>query len=204
MHPIHRPHTARHKMSRVTQRSKFRIVFSKELTNKLENFVEQYRNEDKKLFKQKWNIWVSKNTDCIENEKKNLEKDGFEGTTKDIIDKLYFSVRYYHLKKPPIKDTASASEEEEDQEKKEKKYRFSRKILEAIIDHIENLTTETPIEGFTEFINIRKTIIKDEYKIFCEKQDTTIAEMFYNKMKKTYQNKYQVLRPATIRLAKIK
>ena len=74
----------------------YRFKFSEDFVEELYKFSKIHQYEERKHFKESWEIWVEENKDLVDYEINRLKKIGYDG---DIIDKMYKSARYYFRKK---------------------------------------------------------------------------------------------------------
>jgi hypothetical protein len=78
----------------------YRYKFTDDITNELYQFSKIHQYDDRKVFKEAWNIWVEDNRDIVDTEIRRLTIMNYEG---DIIDKMFKSARYYFRKKSTVK-----------------------------------------------------------------------------------------------------
>uniref|UniRef100_A0A6C0LNF2 Uncharacterized protein n=1 Tax=viral metagenome TaxID=1070528 RepID=A0A6C0LNF2_9ZZZZ len=158
----------------------FRYKFSDVIMTELHNFAKLHEFDHRTDFKDAWKIWVEDNTDSINKEILRLNQHGYP-ESKDVIDKMYKSTRYYFRKKSVVKVDA----------KKRRNYiRLSKRILGLIDDHLNNNINNPdfkPCSAFVDFYDKHKLIIEEE----TEEVSIEVKEI-QNKMKKTYQNRYFV------------
>jgi hypothetical protein len=163
----------------------FRYKFTDELTILLYEFAKIHEYDDRKTFKESWEIWVKENNEFINKEYERLNKMGYAG---DILKKMFKSARYYYRKKgteqkAPAERRAYVS--------------VSREVLDAIDDHIircriVNNNSVKPSNGFTEFCQMYCDMIEDEKRnLFTKGYES--REDAINKIKKTYKNRYFLL-----------
>ena len=162
----------------------FRYKFSDVIMTELHNFAKLHEFDHRTDFKDAWKIWVEDNTDIINKEIIRLNEHGYP-ESKDVIDKMYKSARYYFRKKSVVKVDA----------KKRRNYiRLSKRILGVIDDHLNNNVNNAdfkPCNAFLDFYDKHTLIIEEEIEDLCSKGSLELKEI-QNKMKKTYQNRYFV------------
>jgi hypothetical protein len=180
----------------------FRFTFSNEFKEVLARFAKVHQYDERKQFKEEWQKWTEDDEirSMINDEIKTLSHNGFEG---DALDKMFKSARYYFRKKS-----------DEPKEKKErKKYTgFSRGILKIMDDHIttkmnnntkkiQNINDEeiilcdiSPEDCYTDFCEKNKDMILREIMSLKEKTEILDTKEVSNKFKKTYKNRYYMIR----------
>ena len=158
------------------QNTIYRFKFTEDFMSELYKFSKIHQYDDRKGFKEAWQIWTLENDDIIESEMRRLLRLGYNG---DVLDKMFKSARYYFRKKGT--------------EKKEPKQRrqyisVSKELLESMDLHIHNNSFQ-PKDGFCDFCKNNETLLKDAIsKIF--EQGTKDKDLIEDKIKKTYKNRY--------------
>lgn len=172
----------------------FRFKLSEKVNDELALFTSANRFNDRKVIKSAWHDWCNCNIVLIQDESRRLENLGYSG---DIINKMWTSVRYYHMKRENktmdgVVDGTDVSETNEDKVKQRRKYITLDKSFLSIIDkhineHIKQ-DTFTPARSYEMFVDAHDDIIKCTIKSLVgkglEKDD------FDCKLKKTYKNRY--------------
>jgi hypothetical protein len=185
---------------------KFRYIFTAGMIEMLENFSRIHIDDERKLLKIEWKKWCIEVTDTIQLEKIHLEGEGYEGTTQNIIDKMFFSVRYYYQKKirrerepppplppPPPPPLSSLFT---------KKYRFTSEFLHTMDLHIAAAGAAgsvSPVNGYLDFIdNERKVVCRELLLIRTlyngAKIEKELSNHIFTKIKKTYSNRHYICR----------
>jgi len=159
----------------------YRYKFTEDFMIELYNFSKIHQYDDRKVFKEAWNVWIEKNEEIIVNETNRLVTLGYDG---DIMDKMFKSARYYFRKKDTKKN-----------EPKERRNYVSvhRELLEEMDSHIKSKITESfkPSEGYDHFCNSNKELLKEEIRKLLENKLSSTEIM--EKIKKTYKNRYFML-----------
>ena len=177
----------------------FRFKLSTEINDALAQFTSLYRYNDRKELKENWSKWCQENTDIILNEERRLLNLGYTG---NCVDKMFTSVRYYHIKKAnkPVSNTSNESNEINESNKnndsssttkKRKYFTLDKSFLVIIDEHIRvNINNKNfkPAKSFNNFIEIQKDTIKELCDVFVTKGFT--EDEFNIKLKKTYKNRY--------------
>jgi len=158
----------------------YRYKINQEIMEMLYQFSKIHQYDNRKDFKEAWNIWVENNEDIINIEKRRLLNLGFDG---DILDKLFKSARYYFRKKSPEKKTP----------KERRNYiGIDKNLLSAMDKFIKQNKNVKPEYSFDEFCKENIEILKDEITRLCSFGLTDSKEI-QNKIKKTYKNRYFIL-----------
>jgi hypothetical protein len=158
----------------------YRYKFSEVFVEELYKFSKIHQYEERKYFKESWNIWTEENKELIECEMKRLKILGYDG---DINDKMYKSARYYFRKKSTEK---KAPRERRDYVSN------SKELRDAMDYHISNNIKNKnfkPSDGFDDFCKNNIKLLTDEIKILCNSGMDDPNEI-KNKFKKTYKNRY--------------
>lgn len=158
----------------------YRYKFTDEFTNELFKFSKIHQYDDRKVFKDAWNIWLEDNDDLVNTEYRRLKELGYDG---DIFDKMFKSARYYFRKK---------STEKKEPAKRRIYVGTQKDLLEAMDEHIKlNISSGTfkPSDGFDEFCKQNVSLLKEEVGILC-RAGMTNSDEIKSKIKKTYKNRY--------------
>ena len=168
------------------KRKIYRYEFSRELMDQLYNFSKIHQYDDRIIFKDAWEIWVLNNSDIIDNESEKMKNDGY--TCIDINKKMYISARYYFRKKiisiNPIQRRIYVTVQKT----------LIKSIDKHILYNINNLIELKPSDGFVDFCNNNKNILKEEISYLFQ-QGITDLKYIQNKIKKTYKNRYFLTTP---------
>lgn len=158
----------------------YRYKFTDDFTVELFKFSKIHQYDERKAFKEAWNIWIEDNEDIVNEEYKRLKLLGYDG---DIFDKMFKSARYYFRKK--------STEKKEPAQRRI--YVGSQKdLLESMDEHIKlNINTGNfkPSEGFDEFCKQNVNLLKEEISVLC-RAGLTDSNEIKSKIKKTYKNRY--------------
>ena len=162
----------------------YRYKFIDEFTNELYKFSKIHQYDHRKDFKEAWNIWVDENEDLVNNETRRLINLGYEG---DILDKMFKSARYYFRKK---------STEKKEPQKRRIYIGVQKDLLDAMDNHIEsnkNNKNYKPSDGFIDFCKENIELLKEEVNRLC-KSGIIDSDEIKNKIKKTYKNRYFMIK----------
>jgi hypothetical protein len=159
----------------------FRFKFTEDVMNELNVFAKIHQYDDRHTFKEAWVNWIELNADLVNKELCRLETLGYEG---DPIDKMFKSARYYYRKK---------STEKTEPKDRRQYVSVQHELLDGMDEHIRQsiLTTPDfkPQNGFIDFCNIRRDLLKDSVAKLIEGGLTNPQEI-QAKIKKTYKNRY--------------
>jgi hypothetical protein len=158
----------------------YRYKFTHQFIDDLLRFSKIHQYDNKKDFKEAWDIWVNDNEEIIEQEVRILQNLGYNG---DIKNKMFKSSRYYFRKKST--------------EKKEPKQRrdyvpTNKELLESMDNHIKNNILDKnykPSDGFEDFCKNNVELLKKEVNILIQ-YGFTNSDDIKKKIKKTYKNRH--------------
>ena len=158
----------------------YRFKFSTDFMEKMYEFSKIHQYDERKVFKESWDLWIKENEDSMNNEFRRLDEQGYRG---DILDKMFKRARYYFRKKSTTKP-----------EPKERRIYVSchKDTLDGIDNHIlKGITSDTykPSDGFKDFCIQHTDLLKDEIQRLLQ-ANMTDTEEIREKIKKTYKNRY--------------
>jgi len=157
----------------------YRFKFTQNFMDELYKFSKVHQYDDRKSFKDAWEIWTQEQEDLIETEVARLNNLGYDG---DVLDKMFKSARYYFRKKGTSKP----------EPKERRKYLgVHKELLDAMDSHIlngRNSQDYKPSDGFVDFCKTNTEELKEEIAKLLE-NDMDSSEIM-NKIKKTYKNRY--------------
>ena len=164
----------------------YRYKFSERINELLLTFSKIHQYDDRKTFKEAWEIWREDNKEILDCEIERLKEINYEG---DIINKMFKSARYYFRKKTI----------EKKEPKKRRNYIGAQKeFLDTMDKHISsniiNNSHFKPSDGFNEFCleSSNKDLLNEEIKRLQSMDIKDVTEI-KNKIKKTYKNRYFML-----------
>ena len=179
----------------------YRIKFSDSINEHLANFANIHQYDTRKDFKEAWQKWVTENNTIILQEKERQQLAGYKG---DILDKMFTSTRYYHLRN---KDNNQDDDEPIDKTKKIP-LRFSSQLLKQMDEHIsqqlkqhiheKNINPNTtirisrisPANSYEHYCQTHQQDILQEIITKKNNQMTIDPQIFSKKLKKTYKNRF--------------
>ena len=130
----------------------YRYKFTEDFTGELFKFSKIHQYDERKAFKEAWNIWMEDNDNIVNEEYRRLKELGYDG---DIFDKMFKSARYYFRKK---------STEKKEPVKRRIYVGSQKNLLEAIDEHIKtNIVSGSdfkPSDGFDEFCKTKCKFIE--------------------------------------------
>lgn len=162
----------------------YRFKFTENFMDELMHFSKIHQYDNRKEFKEAWELWVNENNDIVKNEIVRLTKLNYVG---DINNKMYKSARYYFRTKSIVKIPAVARKEY---------ISLDNDILHAMDEHIENNRKQkdySPKNGYISFCNDVKYIetINNSIKLLMKKGIAPSNDISA-KIKKTYKNRYSM------------
>ena len=163
----------------------YRYKFTQEFMNEIYQFAKIHQYDDRKDFKEAWEIWMDNQSEIVNSEINRLTSLNYQG---DIIDKMFKSARYYFRKKGTVK---------KEPVQRSSYVAINKDLLDAMDEHItKNMTKKEykPSDGFVDFCNTNVPLLKEEVaRLFeeeCVQKDAKIVE---KKIKKTYKNRYFII-----------
>jgi len=187
------------------QKKTFRFEFAEDIMDLIKRFAIVHQYDERKTYKEQWNIWYNENKEDMEREIDRMNENGYVG---DVKDKMFKAGRYYFRKKNIKKEDKEETRESEafnnintlngvTPEKKRRNYiTMLEATLVAMDEHIKNsLETDAefkPSDGYSEFCEKNVLVLRTEIQRMVadniiDKKD--IAE----KIKKTYKNRYYMI-----------
>jgi hypothetical protein len=155
----------------------YRFKFTTEFTEKLYEFSKLHEYDNRNDYKDSWNQWTKDNAEIIEMECERLYRLEYRG---NIMDKMFKSARYYFRKKSNQVKTPVTR----------KKYiSISKDLLEKMDTHLHENSELKPKNGFVDFCNQYKELLKESI-LEIYKNGITDSEEIEEKIKKTYKNRY--------------
>jgi hypothetical protein len=163
----------------------YRYKFTQEFMNEIYQFAKIHQYDERKHFKEAWEIWMESQSELINSEVNRLTALNYQG---DIIDKMFKSARYYFRKKGTVK---------KEPVKRSNYVAVNKELLDAMDQHIvSNITKKEykPSEGFVDFCDTNIELLKEEVaRLFEEEGLQKDAKTVEKKMKKTYKNRYFII-----------
>jgi len=160
----------------------YRYKFSEHFLEELKSFASVHRYDEIPLFREHWDLWLTKNKEAIAREEQTLKTNGYAG---DILEKMYKSVRYYYKNK---------SVEEKKPAERRIYISLNSKIRNDMDEHINSvINNEKPAvayENYIENIKYQAEYLNEKVRLMQIGIDEADAEI---KIKKTYKNRYFML-----------
>jgi hypothetical protein len=173
-----------------------RFEFSSELIEHVAAFANMHQYDDRKTYKEEWIQWLANDeiAALFKTEVARLSDLGYKG---DIADKLFKSGRYYFRGKKVQTPQSDESQSSTKKSTRQKYVSVSRDLLDIMDEHIERglrSETYTPANGFAEFFKTHADhdVLKAEV-VALSKNETNQNKAIYEKLKKTYKNRYFML-----------
>jgi hypothetical protein len=143
--------------------------------DELFQFSKIHQYDDRKSFKEAWDIWVEDNSNLVNSETERLNSLYYKG---NIRNKMYKSARYYYRNKGTEKKAQIDR----------RKYLSSQKVLiDAMDEHISSNLLK-PSEGFCDFCEEKTELLREEVNYMVRNGFQDAIEI-RNKIKKTYKNR---------------
>jgi len=161
----------------------FRYKFTDDFTSELFKFSKIHQYDHRKDFKEAWKTWLQENDEIVDEETRRLKNIGYQD---NVEEKMFKSARYYFRKK---------STEKKAPVKRRDYMGVNKTLLSAMDEDIKiRISTENykPSDGFYDFCNQNKDLLKEEVSTLCKNGFTDSTEI-KNKIKKTYKNRYFLL-----------
>ena len=158
----------------------YRYKFTQEFTDELFKFSKIHQYDDRKSFKEAWNLWIEDNEIIVKEEFNRLRDIGYDG---DVFDKMFKSARYYFRKK---------STEKKEPTKRRSYVSCQKEFIDAMDKHIKcNISSGDfkPSDGFDEFCKENIVLLKEEVTQLCRSGISDSNEI-KDKIKKTDINRY--------------
>jgi hypothetical protein len=154
----------------------YRYKFTEDFMEELYKFSKIHQYDDRKDFKEAWEIWNSENEELVDEEMRRLLRLGYDG---DIKDKMFKSARYYFRKKNiQIKEP-----------RQRRQYiNIGNELLNSMDTHIKLNNQNQPKIGFELFCRENEELVKQSI-IKLKDQQLSNSEI-QDKIKKTYKNRY--------------
>ena len=163
----------------------YRYKFTQEIMDEIYQFAKIHQYDERKDFKEAWEIWMETQTELVNSEVIRLTELNYQG---DIIDKMFKSARYYFRKKGTVKKEPA---------QRSSYVAINKDLLDAMDQHIvTNITKKDykPSDGFVDFCNANVPLLKEEVsRLFEEEGIQKDAKIVEKKIKKTYKNRYFII-----------
>jgi hypothetical protein len=159
----------------------YRYKFTETFMEELYKFSKIHEYDNRKDFKEAWQIWIEENEEIIDSEVRRLINMGYEG---NVLDKMFKSARYYFRKK--------ICNNNKEPQKRRVYQSVQKDLLEQMDEHIKtniNNKDYKPSEGFEQFCQENIDLLKEEVSKLCKSGLTDSGEI-KRKIKKTYKNRY--------------
>jgi hypothetical protein len=170
----------------------YRFKFTDSFMEQLYLFSKIHQFDNRKDFKESWNLWTEEYSIIIQEEIHRLHELGFKG---DILDKMFKSARYYFRKRIDFKRDVKENGINDVVKEAARKYQCSSKLLLETMDlHIKHLlrtedSVKKPSIAFLDFCKENKDLLKEEIQDLLQLGITELKDIQL-KIKKTYKNKY--------------
>ena len=163
----------------------YRYKFNDNIICKLTEFAKIHRHDDRHVYREAWNTWWDANADILDTEVRRLQDLGYGGCVQD---KMYKAGRYYFREK----DDSTKRKAQE----RRNYIAMSPDILGAMDEHLGAVMYGddfTPALGYNWFCASYIPLLRLEI-LRLNTSEALDAEDLIAKMKKTYKNRYFLLR----------
>ena len=160
-----------------------------ELYNSIIEFSKCNRHKNNEDIKTSFLNWYNSADikQLVSNEENILIKNNYDLNKTPLQDKIYKSIKYYHIKK--LNDSGKFKNKKMN---KGTNITFSKDFISVVQQHINNTTTNTkPSDMFDSFVTSNQELIMIESRN-SNKSDLTDDEFNY-KLKKMFKNQYFML-----------
>ena len=167
----------------MTESKIFRYKFAHDVVEELHRFARIHRDDDRHQFKDAWKVWMEENAELVRAESTRLVSLNYTG---DVVDKMFKSVRYYFRKK---------STEKKEPTQRRDYVSVSKDMIQSVDRHIYGnmeSDTYTPANGYDDFCQTHKDVLVECVTSLA--QNGFCVKEIQDKIKKTYKNRYYVLR----------
>ena len=163
----------------------YNFKLSKEIKKELNKFAEENKHLEKYIFDYKWNRWLENNKIMLDNENEMLKRKGYD---KNLYDKLYFSVRYYYVKKAKEKENGNGNGKV-----KLKYVPMTLELRDLIEKHLREHINVQPKLSFETFLQneTNKSKYNEMVNILLYNEYSEKDAM--KRIKKAYKNRYSIL-----------
>jgi len=171
--------------------TKFRFVYSPEIETILREFAKEHEGEERKQFKQSWNVFMEENKLLLDNESKRIKQEGYD---KDVYAKMFHTIKYYYVKKSKKqKQQQEQHNQEEKEEKEENKVPESHPPKQRSYNKlgkqwIQTITTFIK-DDLESYKHTKEMKPEYSYNRFLEKHATEDEELQL-RVKKSYKTQY--------------
>tara|TARA_Y100000992_G_C21130169_1_gene426189 strand:+ start:117 stop:689 length:573 start_codon:yes stop_codon:yes gene_type:complete len=124
----------------------------------------------------------------VRGEEKMLKLNHYDLGKNNITQKIFKSIKYYHIKKMTFKPPCDAQKDNKQKEKRKKEIVFSKELLESVKEILQNSKDLKPSEYYKKFVDENEEMIERE-KGRLEEPDT----LFETKLKKMMKNQYYMM-----------
>ena len=163
----------------------YRYKFSDNIVSKLAEFAKIHRHDDRHVYREAWNTWWDENSEFLDTEVRRLQNLGYGGC---VHDKMYKAGRYYFRER----DDSTKRKAQE----RRNYIAMSPDVLEAMDEHlgvVMHADDFTPALGYNLFCASYIPLLRFEI-LRLNTSKALDAEDLVAKMKKTYKNRYFLLR----------
>tara|TARA_B100000886_G_scaffold220541_2_gene153267 strand:- start:1348 stop:1926 length:579 start_codon:yes stop_codon:yes gene_type:complete len=175
---------------------RFKIIQT-ELQENLIDFASYHKYEDAATLKESYKQWLTQEdiSGLVSRETQLMLQHGYDFQQQSLEDKLFKSIKYYHIKK--MLNPISAASPADRPNKWKNQVQFSKEIMASMREHLTKQSDVyvKPSESFEEFKkqpSSQMEMEKEKTRLGMEEEDQ--ANGFEAKLKKAFKNQYFALK----------
>lgn len=170
---------------------RFKIIQT-ELQDKLIDFASYHKYEDAATLKESYKQWLEQEdiSGLVSRETHLMIQHGYDFQQQSLEDKLFKSMKYYHIKKMLIPTMAPQAARPN---KWKNQVQFSKEMMASMREHLTKQSDAhvKPSQSFEDFKNqqsFQMEMEKEKARLGMEGEDQ--ANVFEEKLKKAFKNQY--------------
>lgn len=179
-------------------------ISNNELYEEMILFASKNRFLNKKDLKETYEEWIEKPeiSLMVEQEEEMLKLNQYDLGKNNIRQKIFKSIKYYHIKKMTTKETDQniSQKTSKPKDKRKKEIVFSKELLESVKLVLQNSKDLKPSQYYEKFVNENDEIIQREKgRLGCQNDDNDDNEkkekqdIFESRLKKMMKNQYYMM-----------
>lgn len=183
-------------MSKTEARKIYRFkITNEELHLLMVNFAHTNQYLEKEDLKEKYEEWLNEplSQRLINEEEELLRRNEYDLTKTNIKQKIFKSIKYYHIKK--LIEGRKMKQDEDGEKKREtsqlsKNVKFSREIISKIKEELEHVENFKPSACCDEFLEKHQDLLNKEKMMFQKQCADLDLKDFDIKFKKMFKNQW--------------
>ena len=186
-----------HESESIVKTYRFKIS-NDELYEEMVLFADKNRFLNKVDLKEAYEEWIEypEITTMIRAEEEMLKWNQYDLGKNTIMQKIFKSIKYYHIKKITTKPTNDDQSSSKQTEKIKTEIVFSKELLESVRQVLQNSQELKPSQYYDKFVNeYIETIEREKGRLGCENDNKTEEQfsLFETKLKKMMKNQYYMM-----------